>query len=68
MPTLLLCGERSPATTRRITGLLAEAIPGARLQVVADAGHMLPLTHGEQVDAAIGAHLATATTPLPWAA
>ncbi|MDH3474385.1 MAG: alpha/beta hydrolase, partial [Rhodospirillales bacterium] len=41
VPTLILCGGRSPAPTRRIVALLDMAIPGARLKVVPDAGHMM---------------------------
>ena len=59
-PTLILRGERSPPTVRRITELLAATLPAARLQTVAGAGHMLPLTHSEVVNAAIAEHLACA--------
>ncbi|HET6519536.1 MAG TPA: alpha/beta hydrolase [Geminicoccaceae bacterium] len=60
VPTLVLCGDRSPAPTRRIAGLLAARLPAARLDVVAGAGHMLPLTHRDAVNAAIAGHLARA--------
>ncbi|MEM7226952.1 MAG: alpha/beta hydrolase [Pseudomonadota bacterium] len=57
VPTLLLCGEASPLPTRRITALLGGALPGARVQVVGGAGHMLPLTHPERVNPLITEHL-----------
>ena len=57
VPTLLLAGAASPPTTRRIVALLAQTLPHAREQVVAGAGHMLPLTHRDPVNAAILGHL-----------
>jgi len=58
VPTLLLAGAASPPTTRRIVALLAQTLPHVREQVVAGAGHMLPLTHRDAVDGAILEHLA----------
>ncbi|MBC7139063.1 MAG: alpha/beta fold hydrolase [Defluviimonas sp.] len=55
MPVLLLRGDRSPASMWAVLDVLAERIPGARLEVVAGAGHMLPLTHPAEVAALIGA-------------
>jgi pimeloyl-ACP methyl ester carboxylesterase len=57
VPTLVVRGGSSPAPTRRIAGLLAGAIPRARLETVAGVGHMLPLTHPEAVAAAVEPHL-----------
>lgn len=57
MPTLLLQGSASPLPTRRICGQLARVIPDSRLEVIEGAGHMLPLTHGERVNALLAAHL-----------
>jgi pimeloyl-ACP methyl ester carboxylesterase len=57
VPTLLLRGSASPLPTRRIAELLAEALPNARLRTIEGAGHMLPLTHREAVNAAIAEHL-----------
>lgn len=57
VPTLLLCGDRSPLVIRRVAAILADRLPSASLEVVAGAGHMGPLTHGAEVQAAILAHL-----------
>jgi pimeloyl-ACP methyl ester carboxylesterase len=57
VPTLVLRGTASPAPTLRIAELVAQLLPKARLQAVDGAGHMLPLTHGEAVNAAVADHL-----------
>jgi pimeloyl-ACP methyl ester carboxylesterase len=57
VPTLILCGARSPRPSVRIAELLAETLPASRLHRIGGAGHMLPLTHKEAVNAAVAAHL-----------
>lgn len=57
MPTLLVCGTRSPDPSRRIVGMLAGAMPRAGVVRIEGAGHMSPLTHVDAVNAAITAHL-----------
>jgi len=57
MPVLLIRGARSPASIPAVMEVLAGRIPGAQLEVVAGAGHMLPLTHPGEVAALIAAHL-----------
>lgn len=64
VPTLLLQGSRTTAPARRICDRLARALPLAVLQVIAGAGHMSPLTHAEQVNALLAAHL-DANSPVP---
>jgi pimeloyl-ACP methyl ester carboxylesterase len=59
-PILLLGGERSPVAARRIIALLDGALPHARLNVVAGAGHMGPISHAPEVNAIIGEHIAAA--------
>lgn len=62
-PVLILCGEHTPAPTRRIAELLAYAIPSSQLQTVPGAGHMAPLTHAEFVNAAVRRHVLRNTLP-----
>jgi pimeloyl-ACP methyl ester carboxylesterase len=57
VPALVLRGTRSPRPTRRIAELVAKALPAGRLETIDGAGHMLPLTHPESVNAAVAAHL-----------
>ena len=56
-PALLLRGARSPAPARRIVALLGSTLLNSRIVTVADAGHMLPLTHREVVNREILAHI-----------
>lgn len=64
MPTLIMRGELTPGPPKAVTRLLAEAIPGARLQIIDGAGHMSPVTHADQVNAIIANHLrGTKKTP-----
>ena len=44
-PVRLVSGGRSRLPTRRIASFLAELWPAAKLEVVADANHLLPVTH-----------------------
>jgi len=60
-PTLVLRGAESPRPTRRIAALVAQILPNACLETIEEAGHMLPLTHPEAVNAAIVAHLSRST-------
>jgi len=57
VPTLLLRGERTTRPARRITDILCEQLGNARLGEIGGAGHMLPLTHPEAVNAAVRTHL-----------
>jgi pimeloyl-ACP methyl ester carboxylesterase len=56
-PALVLRGARSPRPARRIAELVAASLPFGHLQTIEGAGHMLPLTHKEAVNAAIAEHL-----------
>lgn len=56
-PVLVLCGTRSPEPTRAISRIVAVAFPRGRHRTVAGAGHMLPLTHPDEVNAHIVEHL-----------
>jgi pimeloyl-ACP methyl ester carboxylesterase len=57
-PALIIRGEHAPAPTRLIAETLPTLMPAARLAVIAGAGHMGPLTHAPEVNAAIALHIA----------
>lgn len=57
VPTLILCGTRSPQPSRAIARLLADTLPRARHRTIRDAGHMSPLTHPADVNPVILEHL-----------
>ena len=57
VPTLILCGTRSPRPSRTITRLLAETLPRARPRTIRDASHMSPITHSAEVNGLILEHL-----------
>ena len=65
VPTTVVHGtaDRIFATARARE--LAEGIPGARLELVAGAGHVLATDAGERVAAIVRAHVARATAPGP---
>ena len=58
VPTLLLQGDRSPLSARRVARLLSRALPSLRLDTVRGAGHMAPMTHRDIVNEHIVAYLA----------
>lgn len=49
LPTLILCGTRDAMTPPKFSKFLAEQIPGARLHLIENAGHMLALEQPEVV-------------------
>ncbi|MCC7047828.1 MAG: alpha/beta hydrolase [Alphaproteobacteria bacterium] len=57
VPTLILCGDRSPGPSRAVTRLLAAALPRARHRTVREAGHMAPVTQAGEVNPLILEHL-----------
>jgi pimeloyl-ACP methyl ester carboxylesterase len=57
VPTLILCGSRSPRPSRAITRLLTDTLPRARHRTLRGAGHMSPLTHPGDVNPLILEHL-----------
>lgn len=58
LPSLALYGEATPRRLRRMTEVIAGAIPGCALHAIPGAGHMSPLTHPEDVAERLQAHLA----------
>jgi pimeloyl-ACP methyl ester carboxylesterase len=57
VPTLLMQGEHSPRSTQRICRRLAGTLRALRMATVRGAGHMAPLTHRDEVNTQIVAHL-----------
>lgn len=56
-PTLAVMALESPVAGLRATEIVSEAIPGARLVMIPDAGHMMPLTDPHILDPLIASHL-----------
>jgi len=60
VPILVLRGEHAPMPTRVIADALPDAMDCARVEVMAGAGHMGPMTHADAVSARIVAHILSA--------
>lgn len=56
-PVLLISGQESPAVVHEISDALAARLPDVGRAVVPGAGHMLPITHPDQVASLIGVNL-----------
>ena len=54
LPTLVLCGTEDRMTPPKYAQHLAQQIPGARLELIEDAGHMAPAEQPAAVALAIG--------------
>ncbi len=63
MPTLILCGDRSVLAAQRICERLSATLRGARVATVRGAGHMLPLTHRDEVNDLIVTQLEQTAQP-----
>jgi len=57
-PVRLISGGRSRIPTQRIASFLAQQIPGATLDIVDDANHLLPMTHADLLRACLLRQLA----------
>jgi pimeloyl-ACP methyl ester carboxylesterase len=57
VPTLILGGERSPATERRVVEKLGAALPRVAVRVFPGVGHMGPISHAALINEAIVAFL-----------
>ena len=57
IPTLILCGTKSPQPVKRLSCLLNDKIASAKHRTINEAGHMAPLTHSPAVIEHIGKHL-----------
>jgi pimeloyl-ACP methyl ester carboxylesterase len=53
VPTVVLAGTRDSVTPARLGRTIADMVPGARFELLPDAGHMLVLEETERVVAAI---------------
>ena len=56
VPTLIVCGTRSPHPSREITHLLAKTLPRSRHHTIRDATHMSPFTHAQELQRLIVQH------------
>ena len=56
-PTLILCGDQDTVTPLDRHEEMAAAIPGARLEVIAQSGHLSPMEQPEAVTAALAVWL-----------
>lgn len=56
-PTLLLGGDRSPLTERRVVERLGAALPRTTVQFFEGVGHMGPISHAAIVNETIAAHV-----------
>jgi pimeloyl-ACP methyl ester carboxylesterase len=59
-PVLIMRGEHAPLPTRVVSDRLIEILPQSRLKIVAEAGHMGPLTHAAKVSQLIVQHIGDA--------
>jgi len=57
-PTLLVQGDCTTLPSRRVCARLRVALPNADFRLVRGAGHMLPVTHRDEVNALVAAHIA----------
>jgi pimeloyl-ACP methyl ester carboxylesterase len=60
VPTLILGGEKTPLTERRVVEMLGAALPHAAARIFPGVGHMAPISHASLVNEAIAAHLMAA--------
>jgi pimeloyl-ACP methyl ester carboxylesterase len=68
LPVLLLQGGCTALPSRCVCKRLRDALPEARFAVVRGAGHMLPVTHRDEVNGLIAGHIDAATAAWPAAA
>jgi pimeloyl-ACP methyl ester carboxylesterase len=57
MPVLLVQGGCTTLPVRCVVDRLRKALPAAAFRVVQGAGHMLPITHRDQVNALVASHV-----------
>ncbi|MER5495408.1 alpha/beta fold hydrolase [Streptomyces sp. NPDC002490] len=59
-PTLVVCGDRDALCPPEFHRRIAHAVPGARLSVLPEAGHLLPLEQPDELASLLRDHLAGA--------
>ncbi|MBU2643741.1 alpha/beta hydrolase [bacterium] len=57
LTTLVMYGDKSQAYYRRLSELLIQLLPNAKMEVLPGAAHMSPLTHPERIASKLAAHL-----------
>jgi pimeloyl-ACP methyl ester carboxylesterase len=62
VPMTIACGETTTSADRRTTEVLRNAVPAARYETIAGAGHMSPLSHPQEVARLVRVHLERAGT------
>lgn len=58
VPALFMTGEGDPNSSPAMSRAMARLVPGASLQILADARHMMTVTHPERVNALLADFLA----------
>lgn len=59
IPTHVLCGDKDIVTPPSGNQLIASQIPGAKINIIKNAGHLLPLEQPEQVSSFLGEWLSS---------
>lgn len=57
-PTLIMTGERDTGSTPAMAWKMAKEIPGARVAIIADGRHMMPIEMADEVNRELGRFLA----------
>ncbi len=57
LPVLLLQGAKTRKPAKAVVEILAEALTNSRVEIIAGAGHMSPITHRDQVNAILRQHI-----------
>ena len=61
VPTLLVVGSKSPASSRGVARLLAKTLPSVTTVEIDGVGHMAPVTHPDRVNTVIASYLERVT-------
>ena len=58
-PALFLTGEKEPNSTPAMSHAMAALVPNGRANIVADAAHMMPMTHASNINAILSDFIRT---------